>query len=1124
MRPRFLALATAIIASLGSPVTFSAEDTLEQQFISPPESAKPRVWWQWLDGNVTQDGISADLQWMHRVGIAGVENFEAAFVTPRVTERRLIYMSAPWSDAFRHAVTLSEQLGMDFGIASGPGYSAAGGPWVTPALAMKKLVWTETRVVGGHLVNAKVAQPSGIPGPFQNIPAQRTGPTETPKRNASLYRDVAVIAYRISDDDRELTELGPKWTSSAGELNPASLWDGDLTTSAKLPFGESGQSAWIRVDFGHPETIRSMTLALEAQIGFTKVYTSAELQCSQDGLTYRTITKLESTRDVQQTVGFEPTTARYFRLVLPTPPPPSVPSAFAAFTPPARNQHEIAEFQLHTAARLDHFERKAGFFIDQTDYPLSSDTSDEAIRKSAIYDLTHLLSRDGTLHWNAPPGRWVILRLGYSPLGTINRPAPAEATGLVVDRLNRKAVTLYLDQYLNQYQSVLGKDQIGRHGIRSIFDDSWEGGPQNWTDDLPREFAERRGYDMRLWMPALTGRIISSTSATERFLWDFRRTLEELVVDNYYATVSKLLHKHGLTHYGESHEVGRAFLGDGIDVKAMDDMPMGAMWTKGDLPLELGGPPSQEDGDADLLESASAAHIYGHTLVGAESMTTVGTPYAAFAFSPAQLKSTADREMADGVNRFFIHTSVHQPLNKWGPGVSLGPYGQWFTRNETWAGQAKAWTTYLARSSYLLQQGKFVADFVYYYGSDSNITSLFGAQLPTIPEGYAFDFASSRTLTRFSVRDGSIVSPGNTQYRLLVLDPRTRIMPLDALQQIGRLVAAGATVVGSKPTRTPSLADNEVTFRSLADSIWGPDGTQEHRYGRGQVISRRLEEVLSKLAIEPDFSYSKSAPEREIKFLHRHLNESDIYFIDNREDQIDNIEASFRVRGRKVPAIWHADSGSVEPVSYHESGTRTVVPMVLNAQEAVFVVFRKAAGRPTHVVQQPVPTVIDSLSGPWEVQFQSNDSPRVNRMRLSKLDSWSTFSDPQIKYFSGTAIYDTILNVPDQWIKDRPRLEIDLGAVKEVAEVIVENRSAGVVWHAPYKVDVTQLLKPGANHIIVRVANLWVNRLIGDKQPNMTPVAFTTDNPYTKDSPLLESGLLGPVTLLSVKPVIAANY
>lgn len=1092
-----------------------AGDPLKQSFISPPESASPQVWWDWMNGNITEEGIKLDLQWMHRIGIGGVQSFDASFYTPQLLDHRLVFMTPSWKDALKYSVNLANTLGLEFSIASSPGWSNSGGPWVEPAEAMKKLVWSELLVKGGHQVRA-LPRPPAIVGPFQDVPWVNPMPGgPTPRESVSeWYRDVAVIAYR-SPTDGETPREPPIVTSSAGSINASILWDGDFTKTVDLPLGERESPAWIKFDFRRQQTIQSMSLALKGHSEFAAPNVGAILEASRDGSQFRTITSVLDNGDIEQTVSFPPIRARFFRLVLPPPPPVHVSPVYGAYVRPPQTTHQIAEFVLYETPKVDHFESKAGFFLDggpETFRPAHLE-SPRAINQNEVLDLTSRLHSDGSLDWEAPKGTWVVLRVGYSLIGTTNHPAAAEATGLEVDKLSRIAVKRYMDNYLGLYQQAVGSELIGDHGVHGMVNDSWESQTQNWTDSLPEEFRRRRGYDLRLWLPVLTGRVIGSAETSERFLWDFRRTLSELVAESYYGQITASLRERRMIHYGESHENGRAFIGDGMDAKRGEDVPMGAMWSNSEYA-------SPEAGDADLLESASVAHIYGQNLVAAESMTSVGVPGAAFAFSPERLKPIADREFSDGVNRLVIHTSVHQPLINKAPGVTLGPFGQWFTRNETWAEQASPWIKYLSRTSYLLQQGHFVADVLYFYGQDSNITALYGKHLPPVPEGYAFDFASADALQRVEVRDGVLSTIAGTRYRVLALDPRTRVMSFDVLKRISQLAAAGATVVGEKPTLSPSLADSSDDFRQLADTVWGAG--KDNHYGKGRVISGiSLSEAMAKLGVNPDFSYRKSGAGASVSFVHRHLEGVDLFFVDNRGDHDEKLDARFRIVGM-APEFWHADSGVVEDAPFRQVHDATIVPMTLASHESIFVMFRSPTTLQSRDAGEPRRKAIGSIDGPWQVDFQS-EYGGAGQVTFARLKSWSADTDSRIKYFSGTARYSHDLNVPEAWL-DGAHLEIDLGHVKDLAEVFVNGKSAGITWKPPFRIDITDLLKPGVNELTIAVTNLWVNRLIGDKQPNVTPVAFATFNPYGQDSPLLESGLIGPVELFSVSAGVPAGH
>jgi hypothetical protein len=496
---------------------------------------------------------------------------------------------------------------------------------------------------------------------------------------------------------------------------------------------------------------------------------------------------------------------------------------------------------------------------------------------------------------------------------------------------------------------------MGAKGLQYVITDSWEAGVQNWTDNMPADFKSRRGYDMIPWLPVLAGRIVESAEASDKFLWDFRKTIGNLTTENHYDQLTTILKERGMARYTESHEGGRAFIGDGMEVKRNAAIPMSATWTPG---LEPGAEVSTGY-KADVRESASVAHIYGQNLVAAESMTAIGS---AWAWSPELLKPTADLEMANGLNRFVIHTSVHQPVNDKIPGLGLGPFGQWFTRHETWAEQAGPWMTYLARSCYMLQQGKFVADIIYYYGEDNNITALFGEKLPAIPEGYNYDFVNADALMNMlSVKNGRIITPGGMSYRILALDSNSVQMTLPVLRKIRELVNAGAIVTGPKPINTPSLSDDQAEFQSIVNELW-KTRQGENASGKGKVYTgMTFAGVFEALDLEPDFAYTKPKPNTSLLFVHRKVGNTDFYWVNNRNATAENLEAIFRLEGRSAE-IWHPETGRIEPVSYTISDGLTRVPLHLESHDAVFVVFRKIADGTAKIIAQPAEKQLALLS------------------------------------------------------------------------------------------------------------------------------------------------------------------
>jgi hypothetical protein len=1095
------------------------DDPLARDFVNPPDSARPRVWWHWMNGNITKEGIKLDLEWMHRIGVVGFQNFDASLSTPQVVERRLAYMTPEWKDAFKYAVTLGDQLGMEEAIASSPGWSETGGPWVPAAQGMKKYVWSETSVEGGSPFTGKLAHPPGNTGPFQAL-RDPGMPADSPE----YYADSAVVAFRRPAADLTLDSLNPKVTSSAGTSLPSTITYRGPEGLTRLPVPGVGESAWIQYDFGQPQAIRSVTLATIEMGIVTSVATGISnpdkfLEASDDGQDFRVIAKLPEGGAPEHTVSFPAVKARFFRVVFKRGPPPVTPSWMSGMDPASLGGkarppafYEVVELALHPGARVNRLEEKAAFDTqpDLYQFATSKSAEDEVIPRDGVVDLTSRMSADGTLSWTPPPGDWVVLRFGYSLLGITNHPATAEATGLEVDKLNRGYVKNYMNGFLDSYRDAVGAEWMGKRGIKYVVTDSWEAGAQNWTDDMVAQFRARRGYDPLPWMPVLAGRLVASAQASDRFLWDFRKTIADLVADEHYGQVQASLKERGIGHYGESHEGGRALIADGMEVKKLDDIPMSAMWTQ-----RPGVNEEQYGYNADDRESASVAHIYGQNLAAAESMTASAAPWA---WSPATLKPTADSEFLNGINRFMIHESAHQPLVGKAPGLTLGPFGQWFNRNETWAEEAGPWMDYIARSSFLLQQGRFGADLVYFYGEDSNLTAIFGGKAPDIPPGYGFDYINADGLIHeLKTVDGSITTASGMSYRVLGLDPYSRHMSLPVLRAIARLVEDGGVVAGPMPTDDPSLADDQAEFLSLRSTLFG-NGTGEHRVGRGTVYSgRNLGDVFGALGLKPDFGHTKPEGDTRILFVHRRLADGDVYFVDNRRDRDETVDATFRVTG-KAPELWHAETGTSEPVSYAFVDGGTKVPLHLEPWGTVFVVFRKAAAQPSFSLPATVETPIATLEGPWDLSFEPNRGAPPTA-KLDKLASWSDSDDMGVRYFSGSATYAIAVNAPPEWFNVGSHVWIDLGSVRNLASVSVNGKALGTLWHAPYRVDVTGSLKPGANDVSIKVTNAWVNRMIGDQQPGAAvKYTFADVTPYKADSPLLPSGLLGPVRIARVGP------
>ena len=1103
MRRMILGAAAGLMLALGSCGTPAADETLYGEFQNPPAEARPRVWWHWMDGNVTKDGIYKDLTWMKRSGIAGFMNFDAGFSTPLLIDKKVSYMTDEWKDAFAYAVHLADSLDLEMSVAASPGWSFTGGPWVEPKDGMKKLVWREMRVMGGTTYDGLLPMPYRTIGAFQNIPRSgATNFTGMGNPGEGYYADIAVLAFKVPEADKNLAALNPVITSSGGSFSLLKLTDGDLTDSDLLPPGAGGAEgkAWIQYEFYQPQTVKALTIVdgrVRGQWGAPKQEINKVLQVSDDGRNFREVCKIPNSSAPQGTVDIPETTAKYFRLVVDNVVTSNPYAALMGLsTEPQAQPTPIAEFVLHSVNRINHAEEKAGFAAP-ADLALY-DTPEEAaaIALDEVIDITNKV-HEGRLVWDVPEGTWRVVRYGYSQTGHQNSPAPPEATGFEVDKMDPIAFKAYMDHYLGMYVDA-SKDQLGKV-VKYIMTDSYESEQENWTPAMEEEFEKRNGYSLRPWMPVLMGYIVNSSEESEKFLRDWRRTLGSLVTDYCYNLLTDILKERGMGRYTESHENGRVYLVDGMEVKAKADVPMAAAW----LPNNTGAS-TPAMSRADIREAASVAHIYGQNLVAGESLAAPGGEGQSYAFHPGNLKTTADMEMASGLNRFVIHTSVHQPLDEIRPGLGLGPIGQWFNRLDNWSGSAWAWMDYLARSCYLLQKGKFVADILYYYGEDNNITGLYGAEQPAFPAGYNYDYINSDALLNLvSYQYSRIETESGMSYRMLVLDPNVKRLPLDVLKKIAELAKAGAVICGAKPELPGRLTDDVEEFNALVNEIWG--GELKNVY-----LTSDMKSVLDKIGVKPDVNIGN-----DLRFVHRHTGRADIYWINNPEGPAKSVELSFRVKGKK-PEIWHPETGKREEVTYRTEGGRTVVKVELVENDALFVVFNGPAEQEAVTLPELKEVNVNTINIPWQVAFQENRGAPASA-QFDQLINLADSDVDGIKYFSGVATYTSSFEVTEDQL-NAEKLMLDLGQVGVMAEVTINGNNLGVYWKTPYRIDVKDALHAGQNDIEVKVTNLWINRLIGDSRPDVTePVTWSQYKMYKPTSQMSPSGLMGPVSLIVCK-------
>jgi alpha-L-rhamnosidase len=1073
----------AVAAALGGASRGTAGDELAAAFREPPDSARPAVWWHWMNDSVTREGISADLGAMKAAGLGEAQVFNAGLSngdTRTFIPHPAPYLSPDWFALERFALAEAARLGIALSFNTGPGVTESGAPWMTPEEGMQHLVWSEIRVPGGMPISGRLPLPPVHYGFLQGTPAP--GPrgrwvVPEPADFARHYRDVALLAFPTPPGD--LVVPRPVRVSQSG------------TPLRPTPSGP----AWVEFDYERPVIIRSVQVLCAEPT----MYADASLECREANQPWRKVAALEEystnswDRFAPCTTSVPETRATQFRLVIRR----------------VRGAPEkgvvLALARLGSGERIAHWEAKAAFI------PAPATASDAAaalhpIAPASIIDLTALLQPDGTLQWAPPPGEdWTILRIGHSPMGLPNGGAMAEGTGYEADKLDRRAVAHYLQGGAARIVDAAGA--AAGPVLRGLVMDSWESFAGNWTPSFAAEFGRRRGYDPRPWLPAMTGRVIGDRVQSERFLFDVRRTIAELVAENHYRTIGDFARSHALRFYAEAPGHCTPTVADCIACKAALDVPMGEFWRGNSFDW------------IDAKQAVAAAQVYGKPVAATESFTSV-PEYADWRESPADMKALGDRYFALGVNLFILHTFVHQPWLDRVPGMTLGPYGSHFERTNGWLGVAgRAWTDYLARCQFMLRRGKPVVDVLYFVGEDvpNDLPDpTMPGHFPLLPRGHDFGAISpDGLLGRLGAQPGKLVLPDGMIYRILVL-PDDGVLTLATARKIRDLVAAGATVLGPRPRHSPSLADGPLADRELsriADQVWGREtgiAAGSHPFGKGRVA---WGSSLDSLLPAPDFDVPPGSARDRLVYAHRGGPGEDIYFVSNQGKVQVNTPVSFRVGGR-VPERWDPEDGSIHSLTGLPSGDgRTALSLRLPPEGSVFIVFRGVATAGSQ--SDPAGRAdLMPVSGPWGLALPGDASPV-----RTPLGSWTDSADARVRYFSGTAVYTTEVDVPAGRLPPGTRAVLDLGRVGTFARVSVNGRALRVLWHSPYRIDVSGLLRPGSNRLEIAVTNLLVNRLIGDSRlPAQGRSTWSLHEPYRPDSPLLPSGLLGPVRLELTQP------
>lgn len=1056
----------------------AAADKRETGFVTPPSSVQTGTYWYWIEGNISKEGVEKDLEAMKAAGInrAFVANIGGAGTGDPNSQYKVEFMSDEWWNITRAALKKATELGIDIGMFNSPGWSQSGGPWIKAGQTMRYLNSSHTVVKGPGRVIVKLPQP------------------------ADEFQDVKVVAFpNPTPAGTVLTTANASITAvpSMGDLT--ALTDGDNSTDVR--FATNGEYI-IEINPQDWFTARSIVVRPAP----ASINTDVELQAMDADGRYQTVSRfnINRTRDWKK-VGFDP----YADVAMSFDPVKS--DSYRVVFRSVGAGAGIAELALSSVPRVERYKEKSLAKLFQSEVPAwdeylwreqpQADDRSMAVQPGQVIDLSDKMTADGTLTWDVPEGEWTVLRTGMTPTGVVNEPACPDATGYEVDKLSRKHAEEHFDAYIGEILRRIPADE--RKSFKLLVQDSYEVGGQNFTDDMIPVFKERYGYDPVPYLPVLSGVVVGSQHDSDAFLWDLRRLVADKISYDYVGGSREVAHKHGLTTWLENYGHW-GFPGEFLQYGGQADEVGGEFWA--DPPL----------GDIENRLATSCAHIYGKKLTSSETSTSAGP---SFVRTPSSLKQRMDRFFTYGVNNTVLHLYISQPSEDRLPGSNAW-FGTEFNRNNTWFKHMDLYTQYIKRCNYMMRQGWYQADVAYFIGEDA--PRMVGIMEPWIPAGYQFEHMNAEVIMRdMTVKDGMLTLPHGVQFKVLVLPRRLKTMRPELLEKIERLILDGAIVMGPAPERSPSLqnqpeADRRV--KEMAARIWGDvDGmnVKQRRYGKGMICDGLdFETLFAQLGYVPD---CKVPDGMNVYQGHQKDGDTDIYILSNQDNRALTMDVAFRVTG-KQPELWNPVTGVIRKLpAFRQEEKTTVVPMKLEKNECVFVVFREK-GEPSATTLEanyPAPLRTQEATGEWDVTFESafkTPSP----VRMATLDNLSDNTNDSIRYFSGTATYTTTVSLDRAGRGEHMFMAFD--NVGTMAKVYINGKYAGGVWTAPYRLDVTDFVKDGRNDVKVEVVNTWVNRIVGDMNlPESERDTYLFVNHLNAKTPLPPSGIIGKVKFETVK-------
>ncbi len=1055
------------------------EQLSADSFKNPPQSAQVHTWWHWISGNITKDGITKDLESMKQQGIseATILNI-GGFVTVRLEVPEVKFNSPEWVKMFQFSLTEANRLGITIGVHNCEGWSTSGGPWITPEKSMKKYAWTKAYFDGGQEINIQLEQPQAV----QNY-----------------YRDYAVIAYPVEEKTRSSEQFKP--SISLNDKDTKSIFfDGNPLSKLNVNTGNI-------ISIAYPSTYSCNKLVLFPNLPFTwnnmeTLSSRFSLSSSADGKTFKKVADLEFVglnKSIEAT--FPPTKAKFFQLEC-----LDCEANYPVAELELLNNNESPSFAPGISNLLEKtvsVNTLRESYFDKTSY-----ASENGIAENLVLDLTGSLSPEGVLNWDAPKGRWCVIRFGYTTTGKTNAPATPEGVGLECDKMDASAVDDHFEGFSKQLINAAGK--YSGNTFKFLLIDSWEAEFQNWTEKFPQEFEKRRGYSIIPWIPVLCGDLVDDVQLSEAFLNDFRKTIADLIDENYYKRYSDLCHENNLKMHAEviyGNNGGTPPL-DIIKSNRYADMPMTEFWANPNADQFPEYRPSSMPTPGFPMFSALTAN---KQIIGSEAYTG----FANYSESPTELKPFGDAAFCSGVNQMIFHSYVHQPFDK-KPGVTLNKFAAHFNRNNPWWEFAHDWLKYQARVQYVLQKGEPVADVIFYVGDQ--LPEYFSKTiLYDLPYGYkAFPCNFDMLLNQAKVIDGRLSFGGKQSFPLLAL-PKSTAMNFETLQRIAQLVNDGLVLSGPKPLEMISVLDiknNSNDFEDLTAKLWG--NSTENNYGSGKVISGLpIKQVLTQLEIQPDFATDSNEP-LEILYIHKIEGNSDVYFVFNQQNTPLKRDLLFKIDG-KTPEIWNAENGNIfSPVEFHQEKDYLRIPVAFAPHESLIFIFKNEASAKS-IDKQLVQTdkiELENLNA--KLVFFPISNETIEPIEIAQLKSLTELDNPAIKYFAGKVKYTITFDVTSN-TSSNEFVALNLGNLSATAEVKLNGNLLGFAWKPNSEYDVSGILK-AQNLLEITIANVCRNRFIGDLIQYGEVKSLFTTSPITtilnKDMPLKASGLIGPLKLV----------